>query len=506
MTDDRIYAPNIHLFAFHLYESEDRNRLWEYYQNTIVPTFSLQPALNLIAIKEKDLGQRLELWKDSNDDNTSLAIDGELVKFVERNLVNDHYITGRVYPLLVYDSYALALNLRIPEYNLQNQLNEPVSLEIFRDFNPNACLLPQKLNSNLGQTILLTAWLVPEQIDRQDVWGEIAQKILANFLGDAQSPPKLYQTKYLFDSPCFEYGSPQYLGEDGKIQHYLVWLFLHEEKTVNQRLRSQADTNLGDCYSDLVDLFFYRHKITTAYQYSRKYYQEIKKSHEKLKNTLNTIAPSLQDSEKSELLSHAELTNLQGQLITLPKLDLNYSEYLQNLKNNHLTIKINNHNYNQKITQIKTKCAVPDLLFLADFGIRSGTKFKAQIMDDLGYFSHGSALVDKTIASIRGIVEINQAEIDRSLERTIQILGVGLGAGGITASAISGHIDKPLEVKGNQIHPGVLSLVVSVAIALIAGGVTAYCLKGKNKQKGQKLLDRGSERSKISQSDNNIKP
>lgn len=60
--------------------------------------------------------------------------------------------------------------------------------------------------------------------------------------------------------------------------------------------------------------------------------------------------------------------------------------------------------------------------------LRSGAN-----VQDLGYFRHSSTLLEQAISSIRGIVEIEQAERDRSLEQTIQVLGVGLGTGAIAS-------------------------------------------------------------------------
>jgi hypothetical protein len=88
----------------------------------------------------------------------------------------------------------------------------------------------------------------------------------------------------------------------------------------------------------------------------------------------------------------------------------------------------------------------------------------------LGYFKHGTGLLEQVISSIRGIVEIEQAKRDRSLEQTIQIIGVALGGGAIVSGVVTQHIDKPfapISVK-NPPHPMVSSLFWSiVAIALL---------------------------------------
>lgn len=84
----------------------------------------------------------------------------------------------------------------------------------------------------------------------------------------------------------------------------------------------------------------------------------------------------------------------------------------------------------------------------------------------MGYFRHGSELLGKAIDTIRGIVEIEQAERDRTLENTIQILGIGFGGGAVASGVIVSHIDKinqPLAAISfdNQPHPFYASLFLS---------------------------------------------
>ncbi|MBD2441661.1 hypothetical protein H6G25_00175 [Dolichospermum sp. FACHB-1091] len=46
-------------------------------------------------------------------------------------------------------------------------------------------------------------------------------------------------------------------------------------------------------------------------------------------------------------------------------------------------------------------------------------------------------MLDQAVNSIRGIVEIEQAKSDRSLERTVQVLGIGFGGGSIVSVVIN---------------------------------------------------------------------
>ena len=58
-----------------------------------------------------------------------------------------------------------------------------------------------------------------------------------------------------------------------------------------------------------------------------------------------------------------------------------------------------------------------------------------QIQADLGYFKHGSGLLEQATEAIRAIVAIEEAYRDAKLEVTIQAVGFGLGAAGVVASS-----------------------------------------------------------------------
>ncbi len=88
--------------------------------------------------------------------------------------------------------------------------------------------------------------------------------------------------------------------------------------------------------------------------------------------------------------------------------------------------------------------------------------FKEQINADLGYFRHASGLLDRAIDSIRGIVEIEQAQSDRAkqeidknrdakLQNTIQSVGIGLGV----STGIAGIFAQtfPLIIEKNGHYP-----------------------------------------------------
>jgi hypothetical protein len=141
-----------------------------------------------------------------------------------------------------------------------------------------------------------------------------------------------------------------------------------------------------------------------------------------------------------------------------------------------------------------------DISFLKEFSQKNCLFFQEQIKFDLGYFNHGSSLLDKAIASIRGRVAIDQAQRDRITEdkqqerdRNLQIfilaVGSGIGVSGIAASSYTLIADKepclsdPLQLAGklpaSTVNPFTLSMCYSLLFGIASGffilGVNQFC-------------------------------
>ncbi|NEO46484.1 MAG: hypothetical protein F6K55_21090 [Moorea sp. SIO4A3] len=476
----KIYAPNIHIFAFHLRNKSSSDSqpdtdynsklLWHKYDQ-ICAKFQIQQKLELREVAE---GSRIALLKGATKDNILLPLEGKL----SLNNGKGIRITGQACPLQIYDSYALGLNIRIPEVE-NNQKTEDVDLTVFNYFNPDQCFLPSKINSNinssLGQILLLTAWLPQKHQQDSHVWKEIADQCVQNFLGekDKDKCPPLYQEGQLFDSPIFEYGIPDKSQDYGQI---FVWLFLGEE--VNGNYSARADENFCLFYQNFIDLFFYRQKVIRAYQISRDVYSDVKQQYQEIKKIINETTghrleayattqsqdkttdhrleacattqsqdkttdhrleacattqsqdkttdhrleacATTQSQDNQRSLSEAELLDFKHKLRILPKLDLNYSDLLGQLESYSLTMKINAQNYSEKLQQLQEKLPKDDLRILSVFSDKISHTYQEQIKINLSYFGHSSGLLDKAISSIRGIVEIEQAERDRALEQALR--------------------------------------------------------------------------------------
>lgn len=488
----QFYAPNVHLFAYDLKKNKNPYLLYQKCDEILaklnIAHFNLQQRVDLIKEPER---LRVDLLNDEEigkNDNISLPFDGKVE-------LDDKYIKfeGFAYPLRIQDCYTLNLNIRIPEKDDNNKATEYVDTRLLSHFNPDDCLLIDYINSSLGQTILITAWIPEEKREEfYEYWQmpldlknptqlylrELAKECLKTFIPDPQKQPPLHREAQLFGSPIYEFGI---LGDRTPYQHILVWLFCTHE----------SDRKLQKCYQDLIDLFCYRNKIIQSYWDSRQVYKALDITYNQIEQEIDRV----EEITKDDNLSEENLQNLQRQLKILAKFASQYTRLMRNLEEQRNIITINTRSYAQKIKEINTKIENDysswfgnDLDFLERFIRINCRNFQEQIKANLGYFMPGAGLLDRSISSIRGIVEIEQTRIDRqrqiaeqqerdrltkaekNLQNEIQAIGIAIGAGAIVAST-SGLITQPWRSLSffHPLHPFLTALFLSVIVSITAG-------------------------------------
>lgn len=473
----KIYAPNVHLFAFHLKATNPHNLLWDKCNNIFSQKFKIASSLE---IKEQE-GYRVDLLKDKTDDNVALNFDSQV--YLNSTPLS---ITGFATPLRIQDTYVLGLNLRRPEFEYDNNnqnKTKPVDLNFLKLLNPSGCLMPDEIGSSLGQTILLTVWYTAEKQwlpwkssqNRQEI-RNLANNCLKEFIPSNYPCPDFNQEGQLFGSPIFEYGVPS---QNKNYSHILIWVFC--EPATSEKF--------VDCYSQFVNLYCYYHKIVTAYRLSRQVYQVVRQDYQNIEPYIDSI---LQEMPVDKSISQEDLNQCKKHLKDIPQKYLAYSRLIRDLDHYRLTIDINAQNYKREIRDIQSLNPNEDLSFLSHFFEEDCRLFREQIQSDLGYFQHGAALLEKALTAIQGRIEIEQAESDRTtqslisqkeeadkirdrnLQTGIAILGFGLGAAQVGISAATYIIPqqqppKPILFFGNRLHPFTQSLLLSLIFAIIGG-------------------------------------
>ena len=282
---------------------------------------------------------------------------------------------------------------------------------------------------------------------------KIADECLKEVFHQNTVPP-FYRQGELFDSPIFEYGLPN---QSSQYQQVLIWLFTKQE----------TGNKFGQSYQQLLDLFFHHSKIIKAYKDSRAIYKDLDKKYRDIESEVNKIL----ELKNNQDITRQDLKKLQNQLKAFPTLGLEYTRLLLSLEDSQNTIVINADNYSDKLAQIKHNLNGENLDFLEIFLNKNCVTFKRQIQADLGYFQHGSQLLDQAVNSIRGIVEIEQAKSDRSLETTVQVLGMGFGGGAIFSGIIVQHIgtiNQPLLPKNPFLASLILSIIATIVCTFLA--------------------------------------
>ncbi|MFB2876020.1 hypothetical protein [Floridanema aerugineum] len=448
---NNIFAPNVYLFAYSLTDGAEgsKNPLWQAADKIINCFF-----------KDKNITDNLIFSDNSNSDNRTYLLKDDSLNFPS---TKDSQIEGFVQSQKIQDCYAIWLNIG---YSDKDENAEDVSVEELKKFNPNHILLLPKSDKILGQTLLITAWLTnkTKQRDREYL-RNLANQCCQTLLGD-KTPP-FYRAGELFDSAIFEYGNPK---QDSQV---LVWLFRDE----------MADRQYDKYQQELISLFLYRTKIVKAFQDSRLIYTALNQAYSEIEENLDRIQQKLNTSNTN----YTYLDDFKTQLKTLARESLSYTRLLRKMEDFGNTIEINIYNYNEKIEEICGTIEIDkeELSIFKYFGQETGSLFSRQIKADLGYFEHGTDLIEQAIASIRGIVEIDQAEANQDLQDLIQAVGVGIAAGAIVAST-SGLITQPWSLPSRDRiflppHPFVIALVASVLCSVGAFWVAEKVIKGRRK-------------------------
>ncbi|MGK7881471.1 MAG: hypothetical protein AB4060_15440 [Crocosphaera sp.] len=456
-----IYSPEINLFAFHLFRTpqldgeEDLNGtlLWDKFHQVIFDKFYIDKKLNLKDPKPNN--QRFELLNSSDISlpiNTKIEHQGELWE-----------LEGFVYPLQLYDSYGLGFSLGFPEPKPQEL--KATNTSILEEFNPDSCLLPDSINSDLGQTLIITAWLdkQQQQLDHKSL-KNLSDECLRAFV-PKEKRPLFHREGDLFGSPIFEYGL---IRSEGIYRHVLVWLFKSPE----------TYDKFYDAYNSLLDLFFYRSKVIREFQNSRDTYKVIYQEFEAIEQSVGEIFRGL---SSENILNSQDLRLLKNKLKELTKKSVEYTKLLRDLEFRRNSIFIHSDNYNTKLQIIREELELSEpeaLAFLEQFSNEYCQTFQAQIQADLSYFVQGTSLLERAIDSIRGIVEIDQAERDRQLQSSISSAGAAITVGGIIASS-SGQVTQqnPISLSGEKVHPFTWFVLLSILAAFISGVIGWYLPK-----------------------------
>lgn len=484
-----IYAPSLYWFAYQYHDglvvsangtqvNPEFNPQWvtdEY--NKILEAFEIK--LNF-TIRTDRPSRQFDLLENPDE-----KLGRRYKYFTTNDQENNQNLEGFIYPQFIHDSYALNLNIFCPEnpgndeYNIAN---------LAADFNPENCFNPptKPAAEYIGQTLFFSAYLKQSHPENIHDLADLAKSCWLRFFKlentDAEKFPPLYRAAKWFGGYLYEYGDPRDNLSENPYGHLLIWFLFDESPT----------EILQKCYWELPELLLYYHKVSKTFQDSRVFYKKVDEIVKDNETDLSKFSQSYLSQEREDNLSEDELQTLKNNLKELLKTSLIYSQQLRNLEYAQNTIAINARNY-QAILAYMAELAATPLEIFQIFAEKESVIFQSQISADLNYFKQGYILLDTVISSIRGLVEVDQAERDRilqdqtqQLQDQVQAIGVGIAAGAIVASSsglmlaeqITLEITLPWQANhGKDLHPFAIAVLLSSACAIVFWLVVFLWLK-----------------------------
>ncbi|NJK69789.1 MAG: hypothetical protein HC941_27730 [Microcoleus sp. SU_5_3] len=380
---------------------------------------------NLICYQD---GKYHAAGEDANLSDQKLLKDGKVLKFLPLTQQYNLKLNGSIEARRIHDTYAADLTFYYKD-------DDTISVASLNEFNPQGCLLPNQIKASLGQTLLLYA--EPVGLYDDDGYRALAYKCVRAFVGEGIEPDlKCTAAGKLFGSPIFEYDNP------AKQCHILVWLKQHPQTL-------DLATSTFNYY--LMNLLCARSKVLFVYNQAEESYRLAQQIAGKLEKQL----PEFTKIE-AEQNRDVKLANLKTLLAAIRSLVFDYAQELRHLREFTNTIEINAKNYAEAYVKIKgLSIAGDDLRFLQKFRSLCDRKYQSQIQKYLNYLIANQDLFQQTISTIRGMVEIEQVELDaeqaksekkrdRQLENIIFFVGTAIGGGQIFSAAYPLIKEKPI--------------------------------------------------------------
>jgi len=476
------------LYSFHLRHTltdapdqvdKDANLLWE----NLIKLSEFLPFSELKELRTKlicyDEAGNYIPQNENGQPTESLATSGIIEFKPIKNDQNDQFsLGGNVQPFRFNDTYAIDLTLFCEPFSTSIDTTNITYFELNH-------LLPNSIQGSLGQTI----WLYgeAEATDGKEC-KDIADLYANKLLTDKYKLVPRHQGK-LFKSHIFQYElinltEPQNPAKNCQI---LISINNHQADTIEL---------VGKISDWIIHSLCCRHKILYIYQEAEQANQTARKQYVQIEKKIEEFSQAIANP-KTRLQTFKEMLN------SIPIDSLNYSRSLRDLKTLSTSLSTNITNYKTCLKNILTP--EDQVKFWQEFGDRTCKQYQTQIEINLNYLSPGQDLLEQLINTIRGLVEIEQAEIDQknaielsknekeeekrdqSLERTISTLGVGLGVGGIVSSITSAYIEKPLTLSylEKPLDPWILASLLSllsIVIGAIAGFIAWQITKPISKQ------------------------
>jgi len=436
--------------------AKNAEELWQTFATTVATAFNSEELktfrANLHPVQEN------ESWQD--------LIKGQRkLKLSQIPLTQTLQAKGAFHAEKLQDVYLGELTLFLDKRDRKI----PLFCHQINGFNPNNILSYSTLNPSLGQSFLLYAE-PSKPIALKDYrilineYRDLADDCVTGLFPDRPTEmiPRPLQTRQgqLFGSPLFLY--------EAENTYILVWL----------KFKENSLSSFSNSFNQsLKELLCFRHKILFTTQQSKQYYQEA----QKLANELEQQIPRFSQIEQ-ETDNEKRLKDLKTLLKDIRQLGFKYSQTLRLLRECYNTTDTNIKNFQKAFTEInQAKLTDDHFPFWDSFLDLAKNTYLQQIETDLNYLLAGQNLFQEMIATIRGMLEIEQIEADRALEeRLVQQVEISRELHQDMAAQVreSKTLQQTLvtlenEIKSNNEQEAVSSHNLNIIIGVVGGTMAA---------------------------------
>ena len=428
--------PSITLYPFQLRNDADK-------EAGQLADNALNLWTNLAEVGEKfgidDFKSFIPLLMNPEEENPSFQ--RLLKEKVTLEFKNNDGLELTIYPVRFHDTYSADLTVFYP--------NQILPVSELGKLNIEGCLLPKFIQPSTGQTLLFYAETIGDISCNKELAKQCFQYLLQNTI---QPSPEQIKEGVLFGSPIYEYDNGEL--DLTKRLHILVWL------NCNPKTAEAMTTNFNYYFHRLL---LYRHKVLFSYYRSRSWYQKGKEIASKL---------DAKQSEFKAIDNHNDaverLEALKKLLAEVRRLGFDYSRCLRDISESINTITTNTDNYVEMLASIQDLQLESDKLqFLTKFAEVSKNKYQEQIKIDLNYLIASQNLFQEMIANIRGMLDIEQIEADREIQRSL-----------VKQVEESRELQKSLlalqnEIKDSSTQDTISSRNLNITIGVVGGGMAA---------------------------------
>ena len=374
----------------------------------------------------------------------------------------DSPLDGYAYPVKIGDTYAAQFDLSGKIEPDADKRFAPKKIDCLKSLKQQVI---SRVNpaATIGQSWLVWGQLAADDQDALTIAKDCYTKL--ELFPNAKWDRDLKATGKFSDANFYELWLPP--GDRGKIEqnyHVLICLFPYN----NGQAISDISKTVAKLYVHLMRLFAFRNKVIWAYTQSRQLKADLKEA----ARTIQQIVTQLPQQVNAPKV---DLKELQQSLVDALTIFSVYAKYISRLEEQENTIKTNLKNYKRRLETIGKDMGndAEAFKFLSSFSDFAKQKYVWQVAADNRSLTAGLRLLENAIQTIEGIIEIERAKSDRTLNVTIAAAGVGIATSGVYASTYASKIDSQQnQIPANTVFWSSLGLgiVVAGAIFLIAIG------------------------------------